>query len=105
MVRGRKFRQLGRFGILGVVDTVVIRGLIATNVTLGLEIIPVILMDIEVVRLDVADDCDMGRLFEVPELEARELVNYDRTGFQAVEDVDSRLADVADEINILMLGL
>ena len=54
------------------------------------------------VGLELADNRDVGGLFEVPELEAGEFVNDDVGRGEVVEDVDGGFADVTDEVDILV---
>lgn len=67
-----------------VIDAVVARGLVATDISFGASVIVEIFVDVEVVGFDSADDGDMGRFLEIPELKAGHFVNYDRFGGELV---------------------
>ena len=101
----RSAGELGGNGVVGIIDAVIVGGLVAGDVGFGGEIIVVILVDVEMIGLQLADDGDVWGFVEIPELETRHFVDDDGILGELVEAVDSGLADVAYEIGILVVGV
>ena len=57
------------------------------------------------IRFDGANDGDVWRFFEIPELETTHFVDNDGIRFQSIKRFNSWGADVADEIGIFMMGV
>lgn len=60
--------ELSGGGIILEENTIIVGGLVPTNVGLGGKVIGVIAMNIEMVWLKVPNNGDVGGLFEIPEL-------------------------------------
>ncbi len=105
MLRGRLFSDICRFGIIFEINTVIILRLVTADVGFSIQVIRIIFMDIEMVRLDLSDNRDGRGFFEIPELETGHFVNYDGILSKAVENIEGGRADVADKINIFAFGV
>ena len=105
MLRGRLFSDIGRFGIIFEINTVIILSLVTADVGFGIQVIRIIFMDIEMVGLDLSDNRDGRGFFEIPKLETGHLVGYDGIFGELVEDVERGYADVTDEISIFVFGI
>lgn len=53
-------------------------GLIFSDVCFSIEVILIIFVDVKVVGFELTDNGDMGRFFEIPELETGHFVDDDR---------------------------
>ena len=71
----------------------------------GGEVVGVISVYVEMVGLELTDNGDMRRFFEIPELETRHFVNDNRVGGEGIEDIQSGFADVADEVGVAAFGI
>ena len=91
--------------IFGIIDTIIIGGLVGGDMRFGGEVVGVISVHIEMVRFELTDNGDVRRFFEIPELEARHFVNDDGAGGEGIEDIYGRLADIADEVSVAILGI
>ena len=76
--------KFNRIRIIVVINAIILRGLVATNVGLGIEIIIVVGMNIEMVWFEMSDDGNMGGFGEIPELETGHFVDYNGGGLEVV---------------------
>jgi len=71
------FGDFGGFGVFGIVNEEISLGLASSDISFSIKVIVHISVDIEMVGFNLADDGDMGRFLEVPELEAGHFVDND----------------------------
>lgn len=102
---GAESGDLGGSFVIFKINTEVIFFLVAGDIALGGDVVVEVVVDIEMVGFDSEDDGDMGGFFEVPKLETAHLIDNGIGHPDAVEDIKSGSADVADEMDLFVEGL
>ena len=100
MAGGTLLGDFDRVGVIFEINDAVARSLKFGDVAFGSDIVGIIFVDVEMIGFDAKNDSNVRGFLEIPELEAGKFVNDDGICGEAVEDVEGRDADVADEMSV-----